>query len=43
MTIVYCQNKDCKYCDGNVCFCSSIDIDNFGECMTEIDKDEDEE
>ena len=42
MTVVYCQNEECKHNDGGVCFCDEIDIDDFSECMTEIDKDKDD-
>ena len=42
MTVVYCQNEECKHNDGGVCFCTEIDIDDFSECMTEIDKDDDD-
>ena len=43
MTIVYCLNTDCKYLDGNVCFCDEITIDSTGDCMEEEDKEDDEE
>lgn len=43
MTVVYCQNEDCKYRDGNVCFCDSIFIDGVGGCVTEEIKVEDDE
>lgn len=43
MTVVYCQNEECKYLDGNVCFCDSIFIDGVGGCVTEEDKYEDED
>ncbi len=43
MTIVYCQNDDCIYLDGHICICDSIFIDGVGGCVTEEDKDEEEE
>ena len=43
MTIVYCQNDDCIYLDGNICICDSIFIDGVDGCVTEEINVEDDE